>query len=403
MTMGVASGESADQRVERSASRAGRLGVVAWVAYVVLAIVVLVSTATQANLTIGDAAFMAAFLVFASVGAVLVWRQPRNAVGWTLLVVALAAVIQGGIGAYAAAVAKGQDLPGATFAAWVDSWIWGVSVGAAVVVLPLVFPDGRPLPDRRIRRFARAMVGLFALGPLFYMFAPGPFPAVPSISNPLGIALLEPIEEVGRTLFPLLGVIPIAACAAIPAVRYRRAGPDERRQIKWFAFAAIVLAVVLIVNLLLDDALEVVLAVCISFVPLAIGFAVLRYRLYDIDLIINRTLVWVPLTAVLGGLYAASVALLQRVFVNLTGDRSDAAIVISTLILAGLFTPARRTLDTIVDRRFRVEGRTRASEPGADVPQDGAELDQRIETISRRVAIDVVGVQGETGAGGRSG
>src|SRR5262245_14120154 len=157
MTTGIASGESADRRVGQPASRAGRLATAAWVAYAGLAVVVLAGTVSQGSLTVGDAAFMAAFLVFATVGAVLVWRQPRNSVGWTLLVVALAAVIQRGVGAYAAAVAMGQELPGAALAAWVDAWIWGVSVGTAVIVLPIVFPDGHPFPDRR---FAALMTGL---------------------------------------------------------------------------------------------------------------------------------------------------------------------------------------------------------------------------------------------------
>src|SRR5262245_18497177 len=157
MTTGIASGESADRRVEEPASRAGRLGVVAWAAYVGLGFAALAGAAAQGSLTLGDAAFTAAFLVFATVGALLVWRQPRNAVGWTLLVVALAAVIQRGVGAYAAAVAAGEELPAAALAAWVDAWIWGVSVGTAVIVLPIVFPDGHPFPDRR---FAALMTGL---------------------------------------------------------------------------------------------------------------------------------------------------------------------------------------------------------------------------------------------------
>ena len=191
-------------------------------------------------------------------------------------------------------------------------------------------------------------------------------------------------------------MVPIAICAAIPIARYRRAGTEERAQIKWFAFAAVLLAAVLIVNAFADNAIEVVQAICIALVPAAIGMAVLRYRLYDIDVLINRTLVWVSLTALLGGLYAASVALLQKIFVNLTGDRSDAAIIITTLILAGLFTPARRVLDTIVDTRFRLS--PRPVRAGA-APAGGLdkELTSRIETIAERVARDVLAEERRSG------
>jgi hypothetical protein len=183
--------------------------------------------------------------------------------------------------------------------------------------------------------------------------------------------------------------VPIVACSAIPVIRFRRAGPDERHQLKWFAFAAILLAVTLLANAFLGDAVAVPLAICVALVPAAIGIAVLRYRLYDIDFLINRTLVWVPLTALLGGLYASLVALLQRVFVNLTGDRSDAAIIITTLLLAGLFTPARRVLDTIVDTRFRVS--PPATGPTATLlTLDDAALERRVEEIARRVATEVV-------------
>ena len=176
----------------------------------------------------------------------------------------------------------------------------------------------------------------------------------------------------------------------MPLVRFRRAAPDERHQLKWFTLAAALLAVVLLANALIGDALAVPLAICVGLVPAAIGIAVLRYRLYDVDFLINRTLVWVPLTALLGGLYASLVALIQRIFVNVTGDRSDAAIIITTLVLAGLFTPARRILDTIVDTRFRVNPPALPRSSAAALALDDAALERRVEEIARRVATEVV-------------
>ena len=153
-----------------------------------------------------------------------------------------------------------------------------------------------------------------------------------------------------------------------------------------------VLVVALFVNIAFGDATYALLAISLALVPVAVGVAVLRYRLYGIDVIINRTLVWVPLTGILGGLYAGLVALLQRVFVNLTGDRSDAAVIITTLVLAGSFTPIRRVLDTVVDRRFR----SPTASPAAHGPALGRatilndpEVVRRIESIAERVALEV--------------
>jgi hypothetical protein len=365
-----------------------RAAVASWIAFVAIAVGAIVLDLAQRRLDIGGVATTLAFFVFASVGAVVVARLPTNTVGWTLLTVAIAAVGQALVSSYVAIAATDTALPFAPLAAWLDTWLWSISVGAAMIVLPAVFPDGH-LPAGRERSLVWAMVALFAVAPVFLAVAPGPLPSLLSIENPLGLGLLAPVSRTGREVLPLLGVIPIAVCAAIPIARYRRAGTDERAQIKWFAFAAVLLAAVLVVNVLVDNALEVAQAICIALVPAAIGVAVLRYRLYDIDVLINRTLVWVPLTAMLGGLYAASVALLQRLFVNVTGDRSDAAIIITTLVLAGLFTPARRVLDAVVDTRFRVTPHvgTRVGQPDPVVDD---ELTRRIETIAERVAREVV-------------
>jgi hypothetical protein len=360
-------------RVEASGGRpgwtAGRrravvgLALTGWLLFVGIATVTLVVEAANHRADFSDLANAIGFLAFASMGALLATRLPTNAVGWTLLVVALAAILNRAISAYLAAAVQ-SDLPAEALIAWVDSWMWAVSLGTAMIVLPVVFPDGR-VPRGRLRALIWAMVAVFVVAPVFVALAPGPFAGLPSVDNPIGLAVLQPVTATGREILPSLGIVPIITCALIPLVRYRRAEAVERAQIRWFACAAALLAVLLLANASTDDALQIPLAIAIGLVPAAIGVAILRYHLYDIDVLISRTLVWVPLTALLGGGYAALVALLQRVFVNLTGDRSDAAVIISTLVLASLFTPVRRVLDSIVDARFRS---SRAAAPVAAMP-----------------------------------
>lgn len=388
--MDLVSGERAEATVgKRPAVTWAAVG--AWVLYLLLGIATLAIEGANGRATWTDLADGLAFLAFASMGVRLATYVPSNAVGWTLLVVALAAIAERAVGGYVEGVALGASMPVIALVGWIQTWIWAISVGAAMIVLPSVFPDGH-LPPGRLRAWVRLMIALFAIAPVFSAFAPGPLPNLPSIENPIGLAFLGPIAGPGRELLPLLGVPAIMSCAAIPAIRFRWAGPVERAQIKWFAFAVGLLTTVLFANVLTGGALEIPLAVAIALVPAAIGVAILRYHLYDIDLIINRTLVWVPLTALLGGGYAALVALLQRVFINITGDKSDAAIIISTLVLASLFTPVRRVLDSIVDSRFRVSSaaRTSVATTGAAALVDDAELTRRIEDIAERVAREVV-------------
>ncbi len=362
-----------------------------WLSYVALAVAILGLSASHGGIQIGDLATTIAFFAWASIGALLAARLPSNAVGWTLAIVGVSALASRALGVYVEIAASGSPLPWTVLAGWIGSWSWAISLGAAVIILPLVFPEGR-LPTGRLGRVMWLVLAIFALGPLGIAITPGPIAGMPATENPFGIAPLRPFLDAVLPLVLLLGAVPIVVSATVPVMRFRRAETDQRHQLKWFAFAAVALVVALFANLATDDALIAVVPVAIALVPLAIGVAILRYRLYDIDLIINRTLVWVPLTAMLGGLYAALVSLLQRVFVNLTGDRSDGAIIISTLVLAGLFTPARKVLDGIVDRRFRT------SSPSAGPPDivrttalvDDPLLVDQMERIAERVARDIV-------------
>jgi hypothetical protein len=170
-------------------------------------------------------------------------------------------------------------------------------------------------------------------------------------------------------------------------VRYRRGTDIERQQARWFLAAVVLAALPLSITFVPGLGGPLMLLVAsfgLILIPVAVGIAVTRYRLYEIDHLINRTLVYVPLTALVAGLYAASVALLQRVFQSVTGDRSDAAIVISTLILASVFTPLRKWLEGIVDRRFKPAAPHGPIE-AVEANPSASEWEERMAAIALRV------------------
>ena len=188
-----------------------------------------------------------------------------------------------------------------------------------------------------------------ALGPLI-----GPYP--PGTQNPL---LLGGAAGAALQLFDGFMVVFVGAGFAVAAagsvvLRFRRADGIERQQVKWLAAIAMVVAAAFIAVLLTGSSLAwLVLVASLDLLPVAIGLAVLRYRLYDLDLVIHRTAVYLPLTAALAGVFAASTVLLQRLFVEVTGGPSDGAIVLSTLLIAAIFAPIRDLLQGIVNRHFR--------------------------------------------------
>ena len=193
-----------------------------------------------------------------------------------------------------------------------------------------------------------------------------------------------------------------ATLATISMVlRYRRSASVERAQLRWIAAAVVVLAlggipfVVARYGLQVDyNQGQLLLSIALvagCFLPIAAAVAILRHRLYDIDLILRRAFVYIPLTALLGGLYAAGVALFQRIFVAATGDTSDAAIVFATLVLAGMFTPARNWLQTFVDRRFKPEGDAAHKQEHTLTEDVALTIDQRVAMLEARLARMEVG------------
>ena len=198
--------------------------------------------------------------------------------------------------------------------------------------------------------------------------SPGPLPDHPGVRNPFG---LEGYPMLAQVLPGVIALLPICILASAVSLfwRYRHSGGEVRQQIKWVAFAASFVGVMYLsavvigfftpdaslgsgdVSLLGDILLDAVL-LSYAGVPIAVGFAVLKYRLYDIDVVINRTLVYGSLTDTLVVLYFGGIVVLQRVFVTLTGQQSTLAVVASTLLIAALFNPLRRRIQSFIDRRF---------------------------------------------------
>jgi hypothetical protein len=222
----------------------------------------------------------------------------------------------------------------------------------------LLFPTGR-LPSRRWRWLAWLTVAYVVVGVITAAFSPGAYQgSLGPIRNPLGIEGLTHIyKAVVYTMAPALFI----AAAFSLFVRLRRAVGVERQQLKWLAYAAggFAMGIILISITIAIDTPRWYEWVASAFfvavspgVPISIGIAILRYRLYDIDILINRTLVYSSLTATLVALYFGGIVVLQRVFVVLTGERSTLAVVASTLLIAALFNPLRRRLQAFIDRRF---------------------------------------------------
>jgi hypothetical protein len=296
-------------------------------------------------------------LSFSSVGALVASRRPANPIGWLLCAVGVGWGVQVFVTEYAtyALLASSVVLPGAEAAAWLDIWLWLPMVTLVAVWLPLLFPDGRFL-SARWRPVGWLAAATAPLPCVALAFLPGPIANLPFVQNPLGIEGAQDTLLVGIGL----GMVVLAACAGFAAIsmalRLRSARGVQRQQLKWFVSAAALLALALPLGIAGIEAFgiklgEYLLIAAIANIPVATGIAVLRYRLYEIDVLINRTLVYGALTAILGLVYWSLVLLLGTLLRPLT-QGSDLAVVGSTLAVAALFQPLRLRIQHAVDRRF---------------------------------------------------
>ena len=298
-------------------------------------------------------------VIDATVGAIVASRRPGNAVGWLLCMSGVAVGASTFLSEYAiyALLARAGALPAGEAAAWISSWSLPVIIGLQVSYLTL-FPTGR-LPSGRWRLVAWLMMAVVVVAVISSAFASDAYMgSLGPIRNPLAIdGFSEVYKVVSLTVFPFLYVV----AAASLFVRLRRATGMERQQLKWLVYAAAGFALGVILVLLsgglgapawFGRMANAVFLVTSEGIIVAIGVAILRYRLYDIDLLINRTLVYGALTATLVALYFGGIVVLQRLFVLLTGERSTLAVVASTLLIAAMFNPLRRSIQSFIDRSF---------------------------------------------------
>ena len=378
-----------------SAGSAARLAWPVWGLSTALLVFVLLSPRTEENGLAILVPLATGAMAWSTVGTLVISRRPANLVGWVLWAMGLLSAVALATGQYAsfALLGRREAWPGAELLGLVSSWIWVPIIGLLIFLI-LLFPNGR-LPSRRWRPVAWLGGGVIAVGATTEALVPGPIDGLEPLRNPVGIegarGTLHFLSTVSQAAAAVLLLVAVASLFA----RLLGAGGEERQQVKWLAYAATVLAAAFF----LSSVSGAISASWVGFVlsmvgflgiPAAVGIAVLRYRLYDIDLVINRTLVYGPLTAALVAVYVASVVLLQSVFRALTGQESQLAVVASTLVIAALFQPLRRGVQAFIDRRFY----RRRDDVKRTLEAFGARL--RDEVDPGTLAEDVMGIVRET-------
>jgi hypothetical protein len=288
------------------------------------------------------------FIVACSVvGLLIVSRRPGNVIGWIYALVALALAAGEVAGSYAS-----RSLPGAAWAALLPDLLWLVATPLGVALLLWLFPTGR-LPGQRWRPVLWATIVATMAAVVGTALTPGPVELFPQFQNPLGLAAAGPaLDLLVQVAFVVLTTGVFAAAGSL-ILRWRRARGVERQQLKWLAYAAAMLVVAQVGASLLPRTLFLVVSVVATLLfPAATGIAVVRYRLYEIDRIINRTLVYGLLTALLGAVYGGVILILGQLFGGISAKPPSWAVAGATLAVAALFQPARRRIQQAVDRRF---------------------------------------------------
>jgi hypothetical protein len=312
---------------------------------------------TGENDVLGDITLAVAFASFATVGAVIASRRPGNAIGWIFCSIGLLV----GAGVLAQTYAENYISPGSPpsvlggVAAWVTGWYWFPLIALVLVFVPMLFPNGT-LPSRRWRPlFWLAVVSIGGVTLLSALQEQIQVKDDLVVTNPIGVTgITNPEQSLAGSALAAIGLICTVAAAVSLVVRFRRSRGEERQQLKWFTYAAGLIPVLTTVDELLPDSFsgpDVMFGVMVAALPVATAIAVFKYRLYDIDRIINRTLVYGALTAVLGLAYYGVVVLLQSLFGSALAD-SQLVVAATTLGVATLFRPVKVRIQAIIDRRF---------------------------------------------------
>jgi len=302
---------------------------------------------------VGEVLFILLPVAFGSLGAVLERRRRDNPIGWILSAGMLCVAWYSFATGYAdLELVKSPDARGALLAGWLTNWLWMPGPLAIAVSLQL-FPDGRVLGPRWGLAIWATLFG-FLISALTAALAPGGLGNIPSVDNPFGWQTLTGLGDAALALGGLMELVAFGLACASVLVRFRHSRGIERQQLKWLAFAGSLLPLVAVVNgstPFIGPWAMLSVWIAAYTIPIAIGLAILRYRLYEIDLIIRRTLVYAVLTAGLGAVYWVGVVVLQQGLRAFT-QGSDLALVASTLAVAALLQPLRRRIQHVVDRRF---------------------------------------------------
>ena len=302
---------------------------------------------------------------FSTIGAMVAPRFPaRNPIGWLFCAIGLVGAVLLFCGEYAAysLLSWPGSQPSGEAAAWVASWLWVAHVGL-FAFLGLLFPDGRP-PSPRWRPFAWLVGATVVAGSAAAAYSPGPVEGLGFHRNPLGI---EGLPDLSVSVEILVFALMLGAASSL-LVRLRRCGGLERQQVRWFAYATAVLAGGFTVLHVVSDALGawwlhwevgfVATMIGVAGLPVALGVAVLRYRLHDVELAVNMALVYGILTALLAGIFELSVVSVQHVVLVLTHvEDSQIAYFATAMLMAATFEPLKRRIDGFVERRFFRGGR----------------------------------------------
>jgi hypothetical protein len=305
-----------------------------------------------------EGVFALSFFTFPTVGAVVASRRPHNPIGWIFLAAGIPFALSGFAHGYAtyALFTEPGSLPGAEAAAWLASWLFIPPLFAVPVFLFLLFPEGRALSSRW--RIVGWVAALGIVCTVLFAFAPGRLeePPFEEIVNPFGIVSAESILEVVSIVGWISILLSIPAAAASMLVRFRRARGRERQQLKWIASAAGFFTLANVVGSMTraaqhEEIGQLVILLAYAGIPVAAGVAILRHRLYDIDTIINRTLVYALLTSILVAAYVGLVFAFQTILAPITAE-SDLAVAASTLAVAALFRPVQTRVQDFIDRRF---------------------------------------------------
>jgi hypothetical protein len=305
---------------------------------------------------VGSIVLLLGFVAFGLVGMLILWQRPGNSLGWVMAAVGLIAcwgVLADTYADFGNIAGRGSDLL-FQVSVWVSLWYWYPLLGLVLLFTPLLFPDGRT-PSPRWRPVVWLVAIDISLITFLAAFQETSRDPGETVDNPLGIPGIEDPEQgiLGSVLFDALFILLGTALLSV-LVRYRRSGEVGRHQIKWLLFATFVALLQLALGNRIENALNTtfLFGLVVALFPISIAIAIFRYRLYDIDVVINRTLVYGSLTATLVATYFGGIIVLQRLLLFVTGEESTLAIVASTLAIAALFNPLRRRFQTFIDRLF---------------------------------------------------